>query len=251
MDMEIRGKRVLITGGSKGIGFHCGMAFAAEGCDIILASRDGAALEQAAGQIRGRHNVHVGIHAGDLSKPADRVALHAAHPDIDILVNNAGAIPGGTVHDIALDRWIEAWNLKVFGYIHLTQLYLPAMEKRQDGVIVNIIGMAGRAPRADYVCGASGNASRAPRRNSAMRAAGRRCWRGCRSAAPASRRRSRSLRCSAPARAAGISRARRSTWMRARNSAVEPGIPPPPAEGWAGQDRALPWNSSSRTRSAR
>jgi 3-oxoacyl-[acyl-carrier protein] reductase len=159
MDMEIRGKRVLITGGSKGIGFHCGMAFAAEGCDIILASRDGAALEQAAGQIRGRHNVHVGIHAGDLSKPADRVALHAAHPDIDILVNNAGAIPGGTVHDIALDRWIEAWNLKVFGYIHLTQLYLPAMEKRQDGVIVNIIGMAGRAPRADYICGASGNAS--------------------------------------------------------------------------------------------
>ena len=159
MDMEIRGKRVLVTGGSKGIGFHCGLAFAAEGCDVILASRDGAALEAAAGQIRGRHNVNVSIHAGDLSKPADRVALHAAHPDIDILVNNAGAIPGGTVHDIALDRWIEAWNLKVFGYIHLTQLYLPAMEARKDGVIVNIIGMAGRAPRADYICGAAGNAS--------------------------------------------------------------------------------------------
>jgi NAD(P)-dependent dehydrogenase (short-subunit alcohol dehydrogenase family) len=159
MDMELRGKRVLVTGGSKGIGLHCGLAFAAEGCDVILASRDGAALEAAAGQIRGRHNVNVAVHAGDLSKPADRVALHAAYPDIDILVNNAGAIPGGTVHDIALDRWIEAWNLKVFGYIHLTQLYLPAMEARKDGVIVNIIGMAGRAPRADYICGAAGNAS--------------------------------------------------------------------------------------------
>lgn len=159
MDMDIRGKKVLVTGGSKGIGFHCGLAFAAEGCDVILASRDGAALEAAAGQIRGRHNVHVSVHAGDLSKPADRVALHAAHPDIDILVNNAGAIPGGTVHDINLDRWIESWNLKVFGYIHLTQLYLPGMEAKKDGVIVNIIGMAGRAPRADYICGASGNAS--------------------------------------------------------------------------------------------
>lgn len=159
MDMELRGKRVLVTGGSKGIGFHCGMAFAAEGCDVILASRDGTALDAAAGQIRGRHNVNVSIHAGDLSTPADRVALHAAHPEIDILVNNAGAIPGGTVHDIPLDRWIEAWNLKVFGYIHLTQLYLPMMEKRRDGVIVNIIGMAGRAPRADYICGAAGNAS--------------------------------------------------------------------------------------------
>ncbi len=159
MDMDIRGKKVLVTGGSKGIGYHCGLAFAAEGCDVILASRDGAALEAAAGQIRGRHNVNVSVHAGDLSKPADRVALHAAHPDIDILVNNAGAIPGGTVHDIPLDRWIEAWNLKVFGYIHLTQLYLPGMEAKKDGVIVNIIGMAGRAPRADYICGASGNAS--------------------------------------------------------------------------------------------
>lgn len=159
MEMEIRGKRVLVTGGSKGIGLACGMAFAAEGCDVILASRDGAALEKAAGEIRGRHNVKVAVHAGDLSKPADREALHKAHGDIDILVNNAGAIPGGTVHDISLDRWIEAWNLKVFGYIHMTQLYLPGMEARKDGVIVNIIGMAGRAPRADYICGAAGNAS--------------------------------------------------------------------------------------------
>src|SRR3712207_2934004 len=125
MDMEIRGKRVLVTGGSKGIGYHCGLAFAAEGCDLVLASRDGAALAKAADEIRGRHNVNVAVHAGDLSRPADREALHTAHPEIDVLVNNAGAIPGGTVHDITLERWIEAWNLKVFGYVHMTQLYLP------------------------------------------------------------------------------------------------------------------------------
>ena len=101
----------------------------------------------------------VSIHAGDLADPAARRALHAAHPDIDVLVNNAGAIPGGTVHDIPLDRWIDAWNLKVFGYIHLTQLYLPGLEAKKSGVIVNIIGMAGRAPRADYICGAAGNAA--------------------------------------------------------------------------------------------
>jgi NAD(P)-dependent dehydrogenase (short-subunit alcohol dehydrogenase family) len=85
--------------------------------------------------------------------------MHRAHPEVDILVNNAGAIPGGTVHDISLARWQEAWNLKVFGYIHLTQLYLPGLEAKGAGVIVNIIGMAGRAPRADYVCGAAGNAA--------------------------------------------------------------------------------------------
>lgn len=159
MDMELAGKRVLVTGGSKGIGLACAQAFAAEGCDLVLASRDAAALEAAAGGIRARHNVGVAVQAGDLSRPEARRALAEAHPEIDVLVNNAGAIPGGTVHDITLERWQEAWALKVFGYIHLTQLYLPRMEARRDGVIVNIIGMAGRAPRADYICGAAGNAS--------------------------------------------------------------------------------------------
>ncbi len=159
MDMELAGKRVLVTGGSKGIGLACAQAFAAEGCDLVLASRDAAALEAAAGGIRARHNVGVAVQAGDLSRPEARRALAEAHPEIDVLVNNAGAIPGGTIHDIGLERWQEAWALKVFGYIHLTQLYLPRMEARRDGVIVNVIGMAGRAPRADYICGAAGNAS--------------------------------------------------------------------------------------------
>ncbi|RAI57896.1 short-chain dehydrogenase/reductase [Roseicella frigidaeris] len=159
MDMQIRGKRVLITGGSKGIGLACAEAFAAEGCDLVLASRDAAALDKAAGAIRSRHQVNIATQAGDLGDPAARLALHAAHPEIDVLVNNAGAIPGGTLQDISLERWQQAWALKVFGYIHLTQLYLPAMETRKDGVVVNIIGMAGRAPQADYICGAAGNAS--------------------------------------------------------------------------------------------
>mgnify|MGYP001235073049 CR=1 FL=1 len=159
MDLELRGKRVLVTGGSKGIGLACAEAFAAEGCDVILSSRDAAALEKAAAGIRAKHNVGVTVHAADLSDAKARETLHAAHPEIDVLVNNAGAIPGGTLRDISLARWEEAWRLKVFGYIHLTQLYLPAMEARGAGVIVNIIGMAGRAPRADYICGAAGNAA--------------------------------------------------------------------------------------------
>src|SRR3954462_13257833 len=90
MDMDIRGKRVLVTGGSKGIGLACAQAFAAEGCDVILASRDPAALETAAAAIRGRHNVKVAVFAGDLGDSAARSPLHAAHPEIDVLVNNAG-----------------------------------------------------------------------------------------------------------------------------------------------------------------
>ena len=160
MDMGLAGKRVLITGGSKGIGLACAEAFAREQCDLVLAARDGAALERARADITARHGgVSVALHAADLSDSAAREGLHAAHPDVDVLVNNAGAIPAGTLHDISLPRWIEVWNLKVFGFVHLCQLYLPRMEAGGDGVVVNVIGMAGRAPRADYVCGAAGNAA--------------------------------------------------------------------------------------------
>lgn len=159
MDMQLHGKRVLVTGGSKGIGLACAEAFAAEGCDVVLASRDPAALAAAADQVRAKAQVRVETLAADLSRDEERERLHAAFPDIDILVNNAGAIPAGRLQDITMARWKQAWDLKVFGYIHLCQLFLPGMEARKSGAIVNIIGMAGRAPRAGYIAGGAGNAA--------------------------------------------------------------------------------------------
>lgn len=159
MDMQLQGKRVLITGGSKGIGLACAEAFAAEGCDVVLSARDPAALAAAADALRATRQVRVETLAADLAQDSERERLHAAFPDIDILVNNAGAIPAGRLQDITMARWKAAWDLKVFGYIHMCQLYLPAMEARRSGAIVNIIGMAGRAPRAGYIAGGAGNAA--------------------------------------------------------------------------------------------
>jgi 3-oxoacyl-[acyl-carrier protein] reductase len=159
MDMQLQGKRVLITGGSKGIGLACAEAFAAEGCDVVLSARDAAALAAAADKVRARAQVRVETHAADLAQDSERERLHAAFPDIDILVNNAGAIPSGRLQDIPMARWKAAWDLKVLGYIHMCQLYLPAMEARGAGAMVNIIGMAGRAPRAGYIAGGAGNAA--------------------------------------------------------------------------------------------
>ena len=159
MDMQLQGKRVLVTGGSKGIGLACAEAFAAEGCDIVLSARDPAALTAAADKLRATRQVRVETLATDLSQESERDRLHAAFPDIDIVVNNAGAIPSGRLQDIPIARWKEAWDLKVIGYVHMCQLYLPAMEARKSGAIVNIIGMAGRAPRAGYIAGGAGNAA--------------------------------------------------------------------------------------------
>jgi 3-oxoacyl-[acyl-carrier protein] reductase len=159
MDLGLAGKQVVITGGSKGIGAALADAFAAEGADIVIAARNAEALEKTAGEIARKHNAKVTAHAADLSTEAERERLHAAFPDADILVNNAGAIPGGGIADVDMKRWREAWDLKVFGYIHLCQLYVAAMKKRKDGIIVNIAGMGGRAVKPDYICGAAGNAA--------------------------------------------------------------------------------------------
>src|SRR5262249_21138741 len=144
MDLGLAGKQVVITGGSKGIGLALAHAFAEEGAEVVICSRTQAALAAAAGEVRRRHNAKVTTHAANLADAGERACLHRAFPDADIFINNAGAIPGGGIAEVAMARWQEAWALKVFGYIHLCQLYLAAMKARKSGTIINIIGMGGR-----------------------------------------------------------------------------------------------------------
>jgi NAD(P)-dependent dehydrogenase (short-subunit alcohol dehydrogenase family) len=158
MDLQLAGKNVLVTGGSKGIGLAIGEAFAAEGANVILVSRSADALTTAANGIRARHQANVTTHAADLSQEDARTSTMARFPDIDILVNNAGAIPGGSILDISMAKWTEVWALKVMGYVHMTQMALQQMKPRKSGTVINIIGMAGPAPRWDYICGSMGNA---------------------------------------------------------------------------------------------
>jgi 3-oxoacyl-[acyl-carrier protein] reductase len=158
MDLGLSGKRVLVTGGTKGIGFACAEAFANEGCPVVLTGRTNAGVEAAVASLAGRRHQVSGF-VGDLAQTDERMRLAAEHGDVDILVNNAGAIPGGGLLDLTMERWEAAWSLKVMGYIHLTQLFLERMKARNSGTIANIIGAGGRSPRYEYVCGATGNAA--------------------------------------------------------------------------------------------
>ena len=157
MDLELKGRRALVTGASAGIGKAVAMSLAAEGCDIVLAARDGAKLTTAAQEIRDRTGVNVEIETVDLSRPEDQIRL-AGHGDaLDILVNNAGSNPAGRIDEISDELWRKSWDLKVFGYINLIRLIYPKFTERKNGVIINIIGNSGERMNDKYILGSSGN----------------------------------------------------------------------------------------------
>jgi NAD(P)-dependent dehydrogenase (short-subunit alcohol dehydrogenase family) len=158
MDMYLTGKRALVTGGSKGIGRAAALALAAEGCDIVLAARDPAALQSAAEMLRSRHQVRVETIAADLSRQEEVVRLAAETGAIDILVNNAGSIPPGNLLQVDDAKWRTAWDLKVFGFIGLTRALYPALKAR-SGVVINVIGAAGESFDPNYITGSTGNAA--------------------------------------------------------------------------------------------
>lgn len=159
MDLGLKNKRVAVTGSSKGIGFAIAKSFASEGAQVILNGRDENTLESAAAQIQLQTGHKPRYIVANLANAEGVRHFISEVGELDVLVNNAGAIPSGDIQAVDADRWSDAWDLKVFGYINITRAILPKMQQRKQGVILNIIGIAGRAPRADYICGSTGNAA--------------------------------------------------------------------------------------------
>jgi len=158
MDLELKGRRALITGGSKGIGFAVAEKLAAEGVSLQLAARDPATLAAAAEKLRTQFGVTVAVHAVDLAAPGGAQALASVCGEVDVLINNAGAIPTGGLNEVDGAAWRTGWDLKVYGAIDLTRLVYASMKTRGGGVIVNVIGLStGRPSR--YLAGATGNAA--------------------------------------------------------------------------------------------
>lgn len=160
MDLNLTGRKAVITGASKGIGLAIARQLAQEGCRLALVSRDQERLAAARAAICAvAPDARIAIMAADLSRDDSHALVVEAHGDADILVNNAGAIPQGDLLSVDQARWREAWDLKVFGFIGLTRAFYGRMAARKAGVIVNIIGMGGERFDKGYITGAAGNAS--------------------------------------------------------------------------------------------
>lgn len=158
MKLDLTNKTALITGASKGIGLAVAQVFAAEGCHLHLAARNGAAMEEAKGELEAAHGVKVSVHALDLGSTEAMEKLVQDVGPVDILVNNAGDIPAGSLEVVDDAAWRKGFDLKVFGYITLSRAYYKMMKGR-DGVIVNVIGNSGENWDASYIAGSTGNAA--------------------------------------------------------------------------------------------
>jgi NAD(P)-dependent dehydrogenase (short-subunit alcohol dehydrogenase family) len=159
MDLNLRGKRVLITGASQGIGEGVARVFSEEGADLELTARNAGNLNRIAAELRDEYGVAVRVHPLDLTERGAPERLLAAAGDFDILINNAGVIPGGDIQTIDDAKWRAGWELKVFGYVEMTRRVYARFKERGRGVIINDIGNAGERYDPGYIAGTTGNAA--------------------------------------------------------------------------------------------
>jgi NAD(P)-dependent dehydrogenase (short-subunit alcohol dehydrogenase family) len=155
MDLALTDRRVLITGGSQGIGKAIARGFLAEGAKVVIVSRDQARLQAALAEFAALGPVEG--KAVDLAQRGAPEAVADEFGNVDVLVNNAGAIPTGDIFSVDETRWRQAWDLKVFGYINLMRAMYPHMRGKPPKVIVNVLGLGGEKPQWHYVCGNAAN----------------------------------------------------------------------------------------------
>ena len=148
--MDLRGKTVLITGASSGIGAACARAFAAQGSGLILAARRKEILEKTAPELKKTFGVPVEVFALDVRSRkavfafADELARRKIIPDV--LVNNAGLARGlSKLHEADVDDWEDMIDTNVKGLLYVSRAVLPLMVARNYGHIVNIGSLAGRS----------------------------------------------------------------------------------------------------------
>jgi hypothetical protein len=157
MNLGLSGRRVLVTGGSQGIGLAVARGFLAEGAEVTIVAREEARLARAAAGLAQSAGAKVHTHAADLAQPGAAQALADTFADTDVLVNNAGAVPTGDIFAVDEARWREAWDLKVYGYVNLMRAMYAHMRGRGPKVIVNVLGLGGERPQWRYVCGNAAN----------------------------------------------------------------------------------------------
>ncbi|MCR5858404.1 SDR family oxidoreductase [Mesorhizobium sp. J428] len=158
MDLGLKGKGVVVTGGSKGIGFACAKAFLEEGARVGIVSRSRENIEQARAALPGVYGIAADL--SDADAAAGAIAAMTAHLGaIDVLVNSAGAAKRTPPDELTPQAYRAAMDAKYFSYVNAIDPVVKAMAARGSGVIVNVVGNGGKVASRVHIPGGAANAA--------------------------------------------------------------------------------------------
>jgi 3-oxoacyl-[acyl-carrier protein] reductase len=150
MDLGIKGRRAIVTGGSSGIGYETARLFLEEGVRVLITGRDAAKLAKARDELAKNTGGEVHALQADMTKETDikRMVDTAREKlgGVDILVNNAGTMYSGRFAVFDDDEMKKQLDTKLFGFLRAIRLVHPMMKAQKWGRIVNTIGGAGKEP---------------------------------------------------------------------------------------------------------
>ena len=158
MDLGLKGKVALVTGGSSGIGLATAQRFLTEGAKVAIVGRDAGKLKKAAQTLRAYDGVTAGdvaTFAGDVAKPADVAAMVNAAVTalgrLDIVVSNAGGRLPGNFDTLEMSEIETQWRTKVLGAWELARQATPHLRRQLSGRFIVVIGQAGKVPAANTI----------------------------------------------------------------------------------------------------
>jgi 3-oxoacyl-[acyl-carrier protein] reductase len=149
VDLEIAGRKALLTGASRGLGKACAWALAKEGVNVTIVARTRDVLERTCEELRAATGVTVVPVVGDITTVAGREAALAACPEPDILLNNADGPDPGDFRNWTRDDWIAALDSMMLGPIEMIRLTVDGMMARGFGRVINIVSRSVKIPQLE------------------------------------------------------------------------------------------------------
>lgn len=150
MDLGIKGRRAIVTGGTSGIGFATAQLFLEEGVRVLITGRNADKLDRAREALAAKTGGEVFAVQADMTKEDDIKRMVDTAKEklggVDILINNAGTMYSGrfaVLDDAEMKKQLET---KLFGFLRAIRLVYPMMKAQKWGRIVNTIGGAGKEP---------------------------------------------------------------------------------------------------------
>jgi len=155
MDLQLKGKNVVIAGASSGLGFACARQLALEGARVVINGRNLDKLSKASSLLSSETSGEIFAIAGDVSDPefAPRLINQAADKlgGLDILITNAGGPPVGSIENLDETAWQQAINLSLMSHVRLIKAAIPHLRKSQTASVLTITSYSVKQPIANMI----------------------------------------------------------------------------------------------------